>query len=80
MRKYPTEKCKTCDRYNHEAGRVSNRLRCLVDCDDLRIEHRKRAIEYNLAVSDGDIQKYEMGREVLGYKETHGSQRGSEDE
>jgi hypothetical protein len=72
IHEYPIKKCKTCDEYNHEKGRMYNKLRCMVDCEELRIEATARAIAYNLAASDGNTPEYEMGSKVLGYDETHG--------
>ena len=74
--KYPIEKCKDCEWYNHEKGRMYNKLRCMVDCEELRNEATARAIAYNLAVSDGNIPEYEMGSKVLGYKPTVQSAEG----
>ena len=72
MHEYPIEKCKNCDWYNHERGKVFNKLHCIVDCEELKEVQYRRAIEYNLAVSGGNIPEYEMGSKVLGYDETHG--------
>lgn len=69
MSNYPIEKCKNCKNYNHNQGKARNKLRCMIDCGAFRDMMTKRAVEYNMIVSNGDIPKFEMGYKVLGYKE-----------
>ena len=69
MSKYPIEKCKTCDRYNHQEHRRKNKLRCMFTCDEYMEEMARRAMAYNIAVSGEDFgthAEYEHGTKVFG--------------
>ena len=69
MGDYLIEKCKGCKNYNHEQSKARNKLRCMIDCSEFRNVMTIRAVEYNMIVSNGDIQESEMGYKILGYKE-----------
>lgn len=54
---YPLEKCKTCDRFNHDTGKMRNKLICTFFCEEYRICQEKKAIEFNRAVSLDDFDE-----------------------
>lgn len=69
MSNYPIEKCKDCKNYSHEQSKARNKLRCMFDCGAFQNMMTRRAVEYNMIVSNGDIPEFEMGYKLLGYKE-----------
>lgn len=67
--KPPIEKCITCERYDHEQGRMKNRLRCTFGCEDYKQKCASSAIAYNRAVSGEEYDYkvlYEHGKKVFG--------------
>lgn len=48
----PIEKCKSCERYDHERGKTRNKLYCTFSCEEYKTEMMIRAIAYNKGVLD----------------------------
>ena len=66
---YPIEKCKMCERYNHEEDKMRNKLRCMVGCKEYMQHEAQKAYKYNRAVSGEEFDAeilYEHGSVVLG--------------
>ena len=69
MCNYPIEKCKTCDKFDHENQKMRNKLRCMITCEELQKEQSRKAFEYNRAVSGDDFdtqELFEHGKKVFG--------------
>jgi len=67
--KYPIEKCKNCNRFNHEEGKMKNKLKCMFSCEDYILDQSTKAFEYNRSVSGEEFDKeiiYEHGKKVFG--------------
>ena len=64
-----TDKCKSCERYNHEQDRMKNKLWCMCNCDEYEKEMSQRMFEYNRSVS-GEVfdnqEIYEHDKKVFG--------------
>ncbi len=66
---YPINKCKSCVRYDHENYKMKNKLRCMFSCNEYMIYLKRKAIEYNRAVSSDDFDTneiFEHGKKVVG--------------
>lgn len=66
---YPIEKCKSCDRYNHDKMCMRNKLRCMFKCEEYIANQSRRIFAYNRAVSGEEFDTTEMfehGKKVVG--------------
>lgn len=67
--KYPIEKCKSCDKFNHDKKCMKNKLRCMFKCEEYISDQSRKSFEYNRTVSGEEFdtkELYEHGKKVAG--------------
>ncbi len=63
------EKCKTCESFNHDTGKMRNKLRYMFMCEDYQKEQHRQAMIYNRSVCGEEFDSkplYEHGNRVYG--------------
>jgi hypothetical protein len=63
------EKCDACSRYDHKNDRMKNKLKCMFQCEEYKLDQARRAFEYNRVVSGDNFDTeimYEHGKQVFG--------------
>ena len=63
------EKCKTCESFNRDTGKMRNKLRCMFMCADSQMEQHRQAMIYNRSVCGEEFDSkplYEHGKRVYG--------------